>query len=77
MLDFVLKTRTRIRFSFIGEYMFCAMDFGRNFFEAPSFLRSAYSLIYEEGFRQYVQEMELLISLVEELNLNQRIWLNS
>ncbi|MCS7262011.1 MAG: DUF3137 domain-containing protein [Aquificaceae bacterium] len=75
MLDFVLKTRARVRFSFMGEYMFCAMDFGKNFFKAPSLFRSVYPLLYEEGYRQYVKEVELLISIVEELNLNQRIWL--
>ncbi|MEN3027644.1 MAG: DUF3137 domain-containing protein, partial [Aquificaceae bacterium] len=58
MLDFVLKTGARVRFSFMGEYMFCAMDFGKNFFRAPSFLHSLYPLIYKEGFRQYVQEIE-------------------
>ncbi|MDW8434373.1 MAG: DUF3137 domain-containing protein [Aquificaceae bacterium] len=75
MLDFILKTGAKVRFSFMDEYMFCAMDFGKDFFEAPSIFHSLYPLIYKEGFKQYVQEVELLISVVEELNLNQRIWL--
>lgn len=75
MLDFVLKTGAKLRFSFMGEYMFCAMDLDKDFFKAPSLFSSVYPLLYKEGFRRYVQEVELLISLVEELNLNRRLWL--
>lgn len=77
ILEFVLKTEAQARFSFMDDHMFCAMNFGKEFFKAPSFLHSVYPLIYQEQFRNYLQEIELLISLVEELNLSQNIWLET
>lgn len=74
MVQFRKKTNSNLRFSFIGNTLYCAVEYKKDFLKTPSLFRSLYPLIYEEGFRQYVEEMELLLSIVKELKLNEKLW---
>ncbi|HZY82131.1 MAG TPA: DUF3137 domain-containing protein [Cyclobacteriaceae bacterium] len=70
ILQFKAKTKKGMRMSFIGNEVFIAVPLSENLFEAPFFSSMAkYERI--EGFNKY---LVLFIGIVEDLNLNTRIW---
>jgi hypothetical protein len=70
ILQFKAKAKSGIRLSFIGNEVFIAVSLSENLFEAPFFSSMAkYERI--EGFNKY---LILFIGIVEDLNLNTRIW---
>ena len=56
--------------SFVGSKVFVAVSFTRNLFE-PKLFRTLldFGLIQE-----YFEDLQLAIGIVEDLNLNTRIW---
>lgn len=70
ILQFKEKTRSKIRLSFVGSEVFIAIPLRENLFEAP-FLSSMVKYELIEGFNKY---LVLFIGIVEDLNLNTRIW---
>lgn len=70
ILQFKQKTKSRIGMSFIDNQVFIAVPLSENLFEAPFFSSMLnYALI--ENFNKY---LILFIGIVEDLNLNNRIW---
>lgn len=70
ILQFKSKTKKGMRMSFIGNEVFIAVPLSENLFEAPFFSSmTQYGRI--EGFNNY---LILFIGIVEDLNLNTRIW---
>jgi hypothetical protein len=70
ILQFKEKSRSKIGLSFIDSQVFIAVPLRENLFEAP-FFSSMIKFEMIEGFNKY---LVLFIGIVEDLNLNTRIW---
>ncbi|MCG2712230.1 MAG: DUF3137 domain-containing protein [Candidatus Omnitrophica bacterium] len=70
MVEFKKKTRRRICFSFIGSKVYVAVSYGRNLFE-PRIFRT---LLDFSPIGQYFEDFQMAVGIVEDLNLNTRIW---
>ena len=70
IVDFKKKSNKDIYMSFVGSQIFIAIPYDRNLFE-PRVFRT---LIDFEPIKQYYNDLKLAIDIVEDLNLNTRIW---
>lgn len=70
ILEFHRRTRRPFRISFVGTRVNVAIDMGRNLFEARLFR----TLLEPSLYATFWQDLTLLAGIVEELNLNTRIW---
>jgi len=68
--DFKKKTGKKIYLSFIGTMVFVAVPYTRNLFEPRLFK----TLLDFEPIRRYYEDLQLAIGIVDDLNLNMRIW---
>jgi len=68
--DFKEKTGKRIYLSFIGSMVFVAISYTRDLFEPKLFK----TLLDFGPIRQYYEDLALAIGIVDDLNLNTRIW---
>ena len=71
MLDYKKKLNADVSFSFIDNYLFIAIPSGTNLFE-PVLLSSINDKVFIKKNYTY---LDLLTSVVEDLDLNTRIWL--
>lgn len=70
IVDFKEKTRKKIYLSFVGSMVFVAIWCTKNMFE-PRIFRT---LLDFEPIREYFEDLQLVIGIVDDLNLNTRIW---
>jgi hypothetical protein len=70
MLEFKKRTNKAISISFVISHICIAIPYSRELFEAKYFS----SVIDEDKTIEYFSDLELAISIVEEFNLNTRIW---
>ena len=70
IVEFKHKTQQAVYMSFRKGKVYVALSGSKNRFE-PSFFRT---LLRNELIEQYIIDIELVLGLVEELNLNRRIW---
>ena len=70
MTEFKKKNKRIVYFSFIGSKVYVAVSYTRNLFE-PRIFRT---LIDFSPIQQYFEDFQMAVSIVEELNLNTRIW---
>jgi len=70
IVDFKEKTGRKIYMSFVGTKVFVAVPYGRELFEPRIFK----TLLDFGPIKQYYEDLELAIGIVEDLNLNTRIW---
>jgi len=68
--DFKKKTGKKIYLSFIGSMVFVAVSYTRNLFEPKLFK----TLLDFGPIKRYYQDLALAIGIVDDLNLNTRIW---
>lgn len=68
--DFKKKTGKKIYLSFIGSMVFVAISYTRNLFEPKLFT----TLLDFGPIKRYYQDLQLVIGIVDDLNLNTRIW---
>jgi hypothetical protein len=68
--DFKEKTGKKIYLSFIGSMVFVAVSYTRDLFEPRLFK----TLLDFEPVRQYFEDLQLAVGIVDDLNLNTRIW---
>ncbi len=68
--DFKKKTKRQIHLSFIGSHIFIAISYRRDLFE-PRIFRTLLSFV---PIQQYFDDLQLAVGIVENLNLNTRIW---
>lgn len=70
ILDFKNKSQTKIHLSFVGSNVFIALPMTKNLFE-PKYLSDMdnFGPIFD-----YYRDLTLAIGIVEDLNLNTRIW---
>lgn len=70
IVDFQNRKKKNIYLSFVGSMVFVAIPYGKNLFE-PRIFRT---LLDFEPIREYFEDMQIAIGVVEDLNLNRRIW---
>jgi hypothetical protein len=70
ILDFQHKTGTKIHLSFTGSKVYVALPLARNCFE-PKYFAAADDF---GAIAEYYHDLSLAIGIVEDLNLNTRIW---
>lgn len=70
ILQFKRKTTKRIHLSFVGSHVFVAVPYRKNLFEPRLFS----SLLNFQPIAEYVADLQLGTGIVEDLNLNTRIW---
>ncbi|MDP7040090.1 MAG: DUF3137 domain-containing protein [Myxococcota bacterium] len=70
ILWFKQKTDQRVYMSFNKKHVYVGISGGNDRFE-PSLFQT---LLRNELFEQYITDIELMLGLVEDLNLNRRIW---
>ena len=70
IVEFKKKTGRRIYLSFVGSKVFVAISFTRNLFEPKLFQ----TLLDFGLIQEYFEDLQLAVGIVEDLNLNTRIW---
>ena len=70
LLDFRRRCKRKFQVSFVGSNVNVSIDLGRNLFEDRLFRTLLKPSIYET----YWNDLDLLTGIVDELNLNSRIW---
>jgi hypothetical protein len=70
ILQFKRKTGKRICLSFVGSKVFVAIPYNKNLFEPRLF----HTLLDFGPIARYFEDLELAVGIVEDLNLNTRIW---
>ncbi len=70
ILDFKRKTGMKIHLSFTGSKVYVALPMTKNLFE-PKYMSSVMNFA---PILDYARDLSLAVSIVEDLNLNTRIW---
>lgn len=70
LVDFNQRAKRRVYISFIAGYIYIAIPYRRKLFE-PKLWQSMLSFA---PLKEYFQDLQLMIGIVEELKLNRRIW---
>ena len=70
IMEFKSKTKKNIQLSFIHSCVFIAIDNNKNMFEPRIFK----TLLSFEPIEEYYKDLALAIGIVDDLNLNLRIW---
>ena len=70
ILEFKNKSAKNIQLSFVNSRLFVTLPYIIDLFEPKIFGE----IIGLENIREYYEDLNLAVSLVEELNLNTRIW---
>lgn len=70
MIEFRKKNGNPLHISFVSSFLFLAIGYTKNLFE-PSYFKS---LTQIETVKPYFEDIRLAVGIVEDLNLNTRIW---
>ncbi|MDD3276584.1 MAG: DUF3137 domain-containing protein, partial [Kiritimatiellales bacterium] len=70
MLEFKAKTGTKVYFSFTGDEVNIGISSTKNRFEPKLFS----TVLDIEMAREFVDDLQLALGIVDDLNLNTRIW---
>lgn len=70
IVEFKKKTGRKIHLSFVGSMVFVAVSYTKKLFE-PRLFRT---LLDFGPIREYFEDLQLAIGIVDDLNLNTRIW---
>jgi hypothetical protein len=70
MTNFKRKTGKNIYFSFVGSKVMMAIPYNKDLFEPRVF----HSIVNFGEVKSYYEDLSLIVGIVEELNLNTRIW---
>ncbi len=70
LLDFKNQCKKNIMISFVGSHLFIAIPYRGQLFEPSFYTRSD----KPEKINEYFRDLNLVVGVVEELNLNTRIW---
>ncbi|MFQ3610917.1 MAG: DUF3137 domain-containing protein [Fimbriimonadales bacterium] len=74
LLDFQKRTKAEIRVSFVASRIYVALSTAHNHFEPPGLFASSERVVNPETLLQYFRELQFVVGIVDELNLNTRIW---
>lgn len=70
IMAYKAKTKNNIYMSFVNSQMYLGISYNKDLFE-PSYLKSLTKI---DVCQSYFEDMVLVISIVDDLNLNLRIW---
>jgi hypothetical protein len=70
MLEFKIKTGGKVHFSFVGDEVNIGISSTKNRFEPKLFS----TVLDIEMAREFVEDLQLALGIVDDLNLNTRIW---
>jgi len=70
IVEFKKKTKREIYLSFVGSKIFIAVSYRKNLFE-PRVFRT---LLDFTPIQEYFEDLQLAVGIVQDLNLNTRIW---
>ncbi len=70
LVEFNKKARRKVYLSFIDGFVYIAIPYRHNLFE-PRLFKTMMSFT---PLKEYFQDLQLMIGIVEDLNLNRRIW---
>ena len=70
ILDYKIKSRKNIQLSFVSSRLFVAVPYGKDLFEPKLFGE----ITNFESVEEYYNDLKLVLKLIEDLNLNTRIW---
>jgi tetratricopeptide (TPR) repeat protein len=70
LVDFNRKAKRKVHLSFIEGYIYLAIPYDRNLFE-PKLWQTMLSF---QPLKEYFEDLQLAIAIVEDLNLNCQIW---
>ena len=65
-----LKLKKNIQLSFVSSRLFVAIPYGKDLFE-PKLLGEITDF---KSVEEYYNDLKLVLELIEDLNLNMRIW---
>ena len=74
IVEFRNRTKSQVRLSFIASRVFVAISTYHNYFEPPSLFAPADKLLDPTTLAEYFEELKFALAVVDELNLNTRIW---
>lgn len=74
ILEFCKKINSTLHLSFIGSNLYLAIADTRNRLEAPGMFIATEKLLDPNLLTPYLNDLYFAISIVDELNLNTRIW---
>ncbi len=70
IMQFKTRSQRPIYLSFVGSKVFVAVSYTKNLFEPKVFS----TLLNFQPIREYYEDLQLAVGIVEDLNLNTRIW---
>jgi len=70
LVEFNQKAKRQVYLSFVDGFLYIAIPYRHRLFE-PKLLQSMMSF---QPLKEYFQDLQLMIGIVEDLNLNRRIW---
>ena len=70
MLEFSRKSGKKVQFSFVDSRVYVAIPYTKSLFEPKLFGKPASF----ERVQEYFEDLDLAMGIVEDLNLNTRIW---
>ena len=70
ILDYKIKSKKNIQLSFISSRLFVAVPYGKDLFEPKLFGE----ITDFKSVEEYYTDLKLVLELIEDLNLNMRIW---
>jgi Protein of unknown function (DUF3137) len=70
LVDFTKKARRSLFVSFVDDKIYMAIQYDEDLFEPKLFK----NMVDFTPVREYFETLQLMIGIVEELNLNRRIW---
>ena len=70
ILDYKIKSKKNIQLSFISSRLFVAVPYGKDLFEPKLFGK----ITDFDSVEEYYNDLKLVLELIEDLNLNTRIW---
>lgn len=70
MTEFKKKIKNQVHFSFVGSKIFAAISYQKSLFEPRVFK----TVMDFKPIQEYFEDLELAVGMVDDLNLNRRIW---
>ena len=70
ILDYKIKSKKDIQLSFVSSRLFVSVPYGKDLFEPKLFGE----ITDFESVEEYYNDLKLVLELIEDLNLNTRIW---
>ena len=70
ILDYKIKSKKNIKLSFVSSRLFVTVPYGKDLFEPKLFGE----ITDFKSVEEYYTDLKLVLELIEDLNLNMRIW---